>query len=109
MADVTKAALTPARQRLVEAMQEIRYGRLEGLEVRDCEPVFEPPPRAVRQIVFGKDNGAHTARNQDRFALKRSVAELFEIFDRERSLSIQELVINDGLPVRMTVADAIRP
>ena len=59
--------------------------------------------------MFGKDNGPHTARNQDGFALKRSVAELFDVFDRERSLSIQELVINDGLPVRMTVADTIRP
>ena len=109
MTDVTKVSLTPARQRLVEVMQEIRYGRLEGLEVRDRDPVFEPPPRVVRQIVFGKDNGPHTARNQDGFALKRSVAELFDVFDRERSLSIQELVINDGLPVRMTVADTIRP
>ena len=106
MTDVTKAALTPARRRLVEVMQEIRYGRLEGLEVWEWEPVFDPPPRVVRQIVFGKANGPHTARNQDGFALKKSVAELFEVFDRERSLSIQELVINDGLPVRMT--DAIR-
>ena len=89
-------------------MQEIRYGRLERLEVRDCEPVFEPPPRAVRQIAFGKANGPHAAQNQNGFALKKPVAELFEVFDRERSLSIEELVINDGLPVRMTVADAAR-
>ncbi len=109
MTDVTKVSLTPARRRLVEVMQGIRYGRLEGLEVRDFEPVFEPPARAVRQIVFGKDNGPHTARNKDGFALKQSVAELFELFDREQSLSIQELVINDGLPVRMTVADTIQP
>ena len=68
MTDVTKVSLTPARRRLVEVMQGIRYGRLEGLEVRDFEPVFEPPARAVRQIVFGKDNGPHTARNKDGFA-----------------------------------------
>jgi len=36
------------------------------------------------------------------------VAELFEVFDRERSLLIQELMIDNGLPVRMTVADAAR-
>ena len=108
MTDVTKAALTPARQRLVEVMQEIRYGRLEGLEVRDGEPVLDPPPWVVRQFVFGRDNEPHTARNRDAFALKKSVAELFDVFDRERSLSIQELVIENGLPVRMTVADVIR-
>ena len=59
--------------------------------------------------LYCKDNGPHTARNKDGFALKQSVAELFELFDREQSLSIQELVINDGLPVRMTVADTIQP
>ena len=105
---VTKAALTPARQRLIEVMQEVNYGRIEGLEVRDCEPVFKPPPRVVRQIIFGKDNGPNACRATDGFALKKKVAELFEVFNRERSLSIQELVIENGLPVRMTVADAIR-
>ena len=105
---VTKAALTPARRCLVELMQEINYGRLEGLEVRDCEPVLDPPPRVVRQILFGKDNGPNARRAAQGFALKKKVAELFEVFDRERSLSIQELVINDGLPVRMAVAGVVR-
>ena len=35
MTDVTKAALTPAKRRLVELMQEVNYGRIEQLEVRD--------------------------------------------------------------------------
>ena len=105
MTDVTKAALTPARRRLVEVMQGVNFGRPE---VREWEPVFKPPPRVVRQIVFGKTNGSNACRVNDGFALKKKVAELFEIFDRERTLSIQELVIENGLPVRMTVADAIR-
>ena len=108
MTDVSKAVLTPARRRLVELMQEVNYGRIEQLEVREWEPVFKPPPRVARQIVFGKDNGPNARRATDGFALKKKVAELFEVFDRERSLSIRELVIENGLPVRMTVADAIR-
>ena len=108
MTDVTKAALTPARRRLVELMQEVNYGRIERLEVRELEPVFKPPPRVVRQIVFGKDNGPNARRATDGFTLKKKVAELFEVFDRERSLSIRELVIENGLPVRMAVTDAIR-
>ena len=47
-------------------------------------------------------------RANDSFALKKKVAELFEVFDRERSFLILELVIDNGLPVRMAVADAIR-
>ena len=105
---VTKAALTPARRCLVELMQEINYGRLEGLEVRDCEPVLDPPPRVVRQIVFGKDNGPNARRAAQGFALKKKVAELFDVFDRERSFLILELVIDNGLPVRMAVAGVVR-
>jgi RNA polymerase sigma-70 factor (ECF subfamily) len=38
---VTKAALTPARKRLIELMQEINYGRIESIEVRNGEPVSD--------------------------------------------------------------------
>ncbi len=31
----TKASLTPARRRLLELMQEINFGRIEGLAVRE--------------------------------------------------------------------------
>ena len=105
--EVTKAALTPARRRLVEMMQEINFGRIEGLEVRNGEPLFDPPPLAVRQVVFGKKNGPNDSRAQDGYALKKKVAELFEVFDRE-TYRVLELVIDDGLPVRMTVADGGR-
>lgn len=103
-----KAALTPARRRLVEVMQEINYGRIDQFEVRAGEPVLDPSPGVVCLIVFGKNNGPNAFRNQEEFALKKPVLELFEIFDRKGSLSIRELVVSDGLPVRMTVAKAIR-
>lgn len=105
---LTKASLSPERSRLVELMQEINYGRIEGLQVRDGEPILDPPPTVLRLFLFGKDNGPNAARDNDCFALKRKVTELFEVFVRERSLSIQELVIDNGLPVRMTVADVVR-
>jgi len=101
---MTKAALTPARRRLVELMQEVNYGRIEGLQVRNGEPVFDPPPTVLRLFVFGKGNGPNESRGNDSFGLKKRVTELLEVFEREGSLSIQELMIDNGLPVRMTVA-----
>ncbi len=109
MTDVaTKAALSPARKYLLELMQECNYGRIERLEVRNGEPVFDPPPIVLRLFVFGKDNCPNASLGKDGFVLKKKVAELFEVFDREQSLSIQELVIDNGLPVRMTVVDVSR-
>ena len=40
----TKQSLSPARRRLVELMQEVNFGRIEGLHVRDGEPILEQAP-----------------------------------------------------------------
>lgn len=104
----TKAALSPARKRLVDLMQGVNYGRIEGLCVHNGEPVFDPPPIVLRLFMFGKDNGPNEICSSDNFALKNKVAELFQIFDRERSLSIKELFIDNGLPVHMSVTDEVR-
>jgi len=29
-------------------MQEVNYGRIKGLQVRNGEPVFDPPPDVLR-------------------------------------------------------------
>ncbi len=104
----TKRTLTPARQRLVELMQEVNFGRIEALHIRDGEPVFEPPPRVLRDFLFGKTNAANPARGKDDFALKEQLIELFDLFDRERTLTVESLVVQNGLPVRMTVANGHR-
>ena len=104
----TKAGLTPARQRLVELMQEANYGRISDLQVLDGDPVLDPPPVIERKFVFGKQNGPNPARSSDSFALKKHVVELFELFEQEQSLSITDLVINDGLPVEMIWTETTR-
>ncbi len=105
---VTKEALNPARRRLVELMQEVNFGRIENLQIRDGDPIFNPPPTVLRHYLFGRENGPNAYRTVDNFSLKKKLAELFDTFDRERSLSIQELIIDNGLPLRMTVADGVK-
>ena len=104
MGTESKGALSKPRQALIEQMQEILFGRIEQLEIRDGEPVLDPPARVLKEIVFGKSNGPHPALAKSDFALKEQVVELFRFFDRERTLTIEALVIQHGLPVRMTVA-----
>jgi hypothetical protein len=105
---LTKAVLSPARRRLIELMQEVNFGRIENLQIRDGEPVFDPPPTVVRHHLFGKENGPNSHRAVDNFTLKKKLAELFEIFNGEPLLFIQELIIDNGLPVRMSVMSGVR-
>ena len=100
----TKSALSPARRRLVELMQEINFGRIKGLPVRAGEPVFSSSVCIEEKIVFGKVNAPNVARTKSDFALTKEVVELFRLFDRKQELSIERLEIQDGLPRRMTVS-----
>ena len=104
----TKQSLSLARRRLVELMQELNFGRIEGLQVRDGETSLVPPPSIRREILFGKENAPNAARGKEDFTLKNQHVELFALFDRERSVTIESLVVQNGLPIRMTVANPAR-
>lgn len=104
----TKQSLSPARRRLVELMQELNFGHIDGLQVEQGEPVLKPEPNILRDVVFGKENAPNPARGKEDFTLKNQHVELFALFDRERSVTIESLVVQNGLPVRMTVASAAR-
>ncbi|NIM21246.1 MAG: hypothetical protein GTN64_02310 [Candidatus Latescibacteria bacterium] len=105
---VTKGCLTPARGRLVELMQRINFGRIEGLEVRDGEPVIDPPPIVVRDIKFGGENGPRHELEAKDFILKREVIEFFVQLEELANGTVDVLEIKHGLPFRMSIKEAVR-
>jgi len=103
---LTKAALSETRRRLVELMQNINFGRIEGLAVLDGDPVLDPPPRVIREVKFGGENGPRPELDAGNFLLKTQVVELFQHFDQLGDGTIEVLEIKHGLPFRMLVAEA---
>jgi hypothetical protein len=104
----TKLSLSPQRRKLLELMQDLHFGRIDGLAVRGGEPQFDPAPRVIRQIKFGGENGPRGERGVIDFALKAEVIELFGHFDRVRDGTVEALEIQRGLPFRMTVYEVVR-
>lgn len=98
-----KHNLSAPRIRLVEKMQEVNYGKIHHLQVRDGEPVFTPMTRVERQIKFGGDNRPRPECALDDFILKGQVVELFDAFARLGDGTIKQLEIKGGLPFGMTV------
>lgn len=103
---INKASLQPARRLLLERLQQINFGRLEGLVVRDRQPVLDPPPTIIREVKFGGDNGPRPELHVDDFALKSQVVELFAVLDELRDGVIDLLEVKHGLPFRMLVREA---
>ena len=98
-----KSDLSKRRRRLLELMQELGFGRIEALPVRGGEPVIDPPPRIVREVKFGGQNGARAERALGDFTLKSQVVELLDEFDRLENSVIDVLTVKHGLPFSMQV------
>jgi len=99
-----KSSLSPDRQRLVELMQNINFGRIENLVVRDGEPVLnDPAPRVILEVKFAGENGARPEAAMSDFTLKAQVVALLAHFDRIRNARIETLAIKHGLPFGMHV------
>lgn len=106
MAEYSKASLSVAQKWLLELMQSINFGRIEGLSVRSGQPVIDCGPRVVREIKFGGENDPRPERSRTDFLLKSQVVELFQHFDQLGNGTIELLEVKHGLPFRMTIAQA---
>lgn len=102
-----KTDLSPTRQRLVEKMQRLNFGHIEGLHVRNGEPVFDPPPRVIRDVKFGGENRPRPEVTKSDFSLKVEVMDLFAHLEEVGDGVITRLEIQRGLPFRMAVEEAV--
>lgn len=100
-----KADLSPAGVRLVELMQGMNFGRIFDLAVRNGQPVMDPPPRVIREIKFGGDNGPRPEAAKSDFTLKAQVRDLFAQMEALGDGVIPCIEIQRGLPFRMTVEE----
>jgi hypothetical protein len=95
--------LSPNRRRLVLLIQSVYFGRIEQLTIRNGEPVFDPPPRVVRDLKFGGDNGPRPESASVEFSLKPQMRELLEELTRLGDGTIEAIEVKHGAPFLMRV------
>jgi len=103
-----KTTMSHSRQRLIMLMQELNFGWIKGLQIRNGEPVFDPPPQVVRDIKFGGENGPRQEMLVEDFTLKSPVVELFELLDSMSDGEVLSLEVKHGLPFRMSVEEMVQ-
>jgi len=101
----TKSSLSHQQTRLIEVMQELNFGQVQDLVVRDGEPVFDPPPRVVREVKFGGENGPRPESAKGDFALKVQVRELLAQLEALGDGVVECIEVKHGLPFKMTVEE----
>lgn len=98
-----KYALSKQRRDLLEIMQRVNFGRIEGLTVRSGEPAFDPSPRIIREIKLGGEHTPRTELEQTDFELKAQVVELFHYLTELGNGTIACLEVKHGLPFRLVI------
>jgi len=105
----TTKNITPAQVRLLQIMQECKFGRIENLPVRDGQPVFNSDVRVVRAARLGGNSPGTKLVAGDEFELKRSVRDLFDELTRLGNGTVVRLEFRHGLPSLLETAQPAIP
>jgi hypothetical protein len=84
-------------------MQWLDFGRIEDLQVRASEPVFEPAPRFVQKLKMGGEKGSRPEKTIDDFVLKHQIIEMFEELSRIECGEVLSIEVRHGLPFSMEI------
>ena len=101
MNPLAKTDLSHPRQRVVELLQHVNFGKVDLL-VQGAEPILDPRPRIIETRKMGAPNGPRAESELQDFGLKQQLVDLFQTMDEivDGNLSI---TVRHGLPCLVEV------
>lgn len=102
-----RTSLSQRERRLLQLMQEIHYGRIEGLVISDGEPVIESSTIVFRDVKFGPNSSKKPVLVDHNYLDKPQIASMLQQFHALGDSVVEFLDIHDGLPFRMRVMESV--
>lgn len=93
--------LSNPRKALVRLCQSINYGSIEGVEVRDTDPVLSPPPIVLLDIKLDNEEEPRTEVELADFVLRDEVRRLMEKLGHMKNGTIERVEVRAGIPRRI--------
>ncbi len=106
--EFTKNNVSTSRQELIRLMQRLNFGRIEGLQIVNGDPVLTPLPRVVQCVKFKGDNNPRPELRSKDFVLKDELVELFSYFNELNNGTIETIEVKHGLPFNMNIEMVFR-
>jgi hypothetical protein len=103
--DQCKSRLSLPRQKLLDIIQQLTFGKIESLIVIKGEPDFSRPPTISREIKLGIEPSPRLRPTEADFILKREFIDLFENLDQLPDKSIVTIETRHSLPARLIVVE----
>ena len=100
---VTLSEISAPRQALVRLCQSVDYGQIIGLQIRDREPVFNPPPTVLLDVKLDADSGPRREAALDDFVLREEVHRLLKRIDGLENGRLDRIEVRAGIPRRVLI------
>jgi hypothetical protein len=106
-AQVHFSSLGQDSRRLVALMRRIGFGRIESLRVAGGQPVYDPPPRVIREVKLGAEPASQKHDDTADFTVKKAVADLLAELTSVGTATVA-IEVRHGLPHRLLVQEVPR-
>ena len=100
---ITKSSLSEAQRHLVELLQRLNFGRIEGMHVSGGEPIFKPAPRIIQKLKMGGENSPRPETALEDFWLKRPTVEMLQAIADLRDGDVVSIEVKHGLPFAVEI------
>jgi hypothetical protein len=95
--------LSAPRQTLVRRCQQVGFGKILGLVVRESEPVFVEQTEVLIDLKLDGDDGPRRELDLEDFAVSAEIIRLLSNLDAIGNGTVEEIEIRAGVPRRMIV------
>lgn len=99
---LTKSSLAPGQCRLVEVINALGFGSIEGLLIRDGMPCYEQEPRIVQSVKLAPGPDRQPDRSGADLTLKKEFENLFDELTRLRD-GLVDIEVRHSIPTRLVL------
>jgi len=93
--------LSAPRQALVRLCQSINFGEIRGLVVRNAEPLFNPSPTVLLDVLLEAAKETRHEIEVSDFVLRADVCRFLDLLDELKNAQIERIDVRAGTPRRI--------
>jgi len=93
--------LSASRQALVRLCQDINFGQIQDLHIRNSDPVWGPAPTVLSEIKLDTEDAPRPENELPDFKLSSEVKRLMSQLDQLKDGKIERIEVRAGVPKRM--------
>ena len=99
--------LSASRQVLVRLCQNINFGQIQDLHVRNSELVWDPAPTVLSEIKLDTEEAPRPENELSDFKLSAQIQRLMRRLDQLRDGRIERIEVREGIPRRLVLTSRL--